>query len=91
MPNIEIYGMETADAGIAEIEINKLLRSKPYANDYVITVVESRVRDRHRVKRPFLRLVSTVNDHIVDIIMELRKLDVDIEFQELALFIPKKD
>ena len=51
-------------------EINELLKLKPYVNDYVVTNISSIVLDRHTQRQPFLRLVSTQNNHIDDIDLE---------------------
>ncbi|MCK4554070.1 hypothetical protein KAU19_03845 [Candidatus Parcubacteria bacterium] len=90
MPNIEMYGLRHQEARKKENEIDELLRLKPYANDYVVTNISSIVLDKHAQRQPFLRLVSTRNDHIDNILKELQKLDMDIEVMILDKFIPKK-
>ena len=84
--NIKIYGLKKPEAEKVEIEINKLLRGKPYANEYVVTSIKSSVRDRHRRKKPFLELIEIPD---IDVISELKKLGMDIEVpHNLRYFIP---
>ncbi|MFA6551241.1 MAG: hypothetical protein WCV41_01785 [Patescibacteria group bacterium] len=90
MPNIEVYGITGERTIDIEKKIHGLFETKPYAADYVITFIASGVVDKDGNNQPFLRLVSTPNAHLDDILLELQKLNMDIEVQMLKQFIPKK-
>ncbi len=90
MPNIEMYGFSIDEVKGIDSMIHELLEFTPYRDDYVTTFIESEVIDHYNRKQPFLRLVTTKNDHIDDILEELQKLKFDIEVMMLDRFIPKK-
>jgi hypothetical protein len=94
MPNIEQYGLSVDEAARADSMIRNLFKYKPYRKDYVITFIESDVRDDQNKKQPFLRLLTTKSDYANgvtdDIINELKKLKFDIEVKSLDRFIPKE-
>ena len=89
MPNIMIYGLEEGEAVKTGLKIDELLGGKYYGSEYVVTFVPSQVRDRKGVAQPYLKLVTTPNDHVDDILVELRKVGMDIEVSLLTQFIPK--
>ncbi len=85
-----MYGFQEVQAAGVSAMIAKLFENKSYRDEYVLTVVLSEVTDHRNVHQPYLRLVSTPNDHIEDIIEELRKLKFDVEVMILTKFIPKE-
>ena len=90
MPNIEMYGFNQEQASGVTAMIMELFKNKPYRDEYVTTAVWSDVLDHRNVSQPYLRLVSTPNDHIEDIVEELLKLKFDVEVLILNRFIPKE-
>lgn len=100
MPNIELHGFTGRAHGLSlatplrrveevESKIRELFEPKPYKKDYVISRIDSHVVDHDNDPQPFIRLVST-EEHIDDVVEELKKLGYDIEIMILNTFIPNQ-
>jgi hypothetical protein len=98
MPNIEIYGLavnsmrDVATRMVAELrdKIFDLFKDSPFVGEMVVTAIDSDVTDKNREDQPFLRLFSSEEDHVPEILEKLQTLGMDIEYQKLEKFIPKK-
>ena len=89
MPNIEIHGLASAEAGAMEIKIRKLFQDAPYSREIVITTIPSTVVDLQGRSQPFFRLYVTLEDNYVQEVIDcLARLGVDMEVSVLYKFIP---
>lgn len=92
MPNIEIHGMGrsrtlvTDKINVLKERIWECFLERPYINDVVVTVVDDRPQDPMGRSCPFLRLVSTREEYIPDVVERLKTLNMDIEHVDLAAF-----
>jgi len=95
MPNIEIIGFEPEEAGKLTIQIQRASIGKKYEKEYVITVYPgSYVIDYRGKRQPYIRLVTTPNDHNEEILGILQNITVDMQFVDveymlLENFFPK--
>lgn len=89
MPNIELHGFNKKTGETLSLKIHQAFLGKSYQKDYVISIFSTRVVDYEAMLQPFIRLVSTPHDHNKEILTELHKLGVDVEYLELSKFIPK--
>jgi hypothetical protein len=90
MPNIEIHGLGFLEADALFDKVFELFQNKPYADEMVVTICKTTVRNRNRNPKPFLRLVNSCQEHSEEIISVLETLRMDIEHQGLEDFIPAK-
>jgi hypothetical protein len=99
MPNIEIHGLgrNSRAAGLHR-QILLLFGGAPYFADVVVIQVNDTACSLEIAEvfafvkmRPFLRLVSTKEDYIPDVLERLKTLNMDIEYLELAAFYPASD
>jgi hypothetical protein len=92
MSNIMVYGYGIDEGKKLAEEIHRLFEGKAYQSDYVVTVVVSQVEDHNHVSLPFLRIMATdiCFGSFSDIIIELKKLRLDIEVVGVKKFIPKE-
>ena len=97
MPNIEIYGLavnsrsDVATRIVVELrdKIFELFKDSPFVGEMVVTAIDSDVTDKNHEDQPFLRLLSSEEDHVPEILEKLQTLGMDIEYQKLEKFIPK--
>ena len=98
MPNIEIYGLAVNSRGdiatrmVVELKdkIFGLFKDSPFVGEMVVTAIDSDVTDKDYEEQPFLRLLSSKEDHVNEILEKLKTLGMDIEYQKLEKFILKK-
>jgi hypothetical protein len=87
MANIEIHGMEKELAEKERENIFELFKEKEYVRDIVVTIFPTDVRDRRYRKLPFIRLVSTLEPYLEEVVKLLLKIGFDLEILELQRFI----
>jgi hypothetical protein len=96
MPNIEIHGLGIRgiyyeDAVNLKKKIRVLFAEKPYFSDMVVEIYDSDVSDVKEDRRqPYLRVVSSSQKEINDVVAMLRQLDIDIEQPPPIKFHPRK-
>jgi hypothetical protein len=90
MPNIVLYGCTEEVANDITLMIQSAFDGKPYEKDYVITVVQSDVRDCNDTPQPFIRLATTDQPHNAEIIQFLRGFHLDLEVLRLEAFFEKE-
>jgi hypothetical protein len=88
MPNIEIHGFLTDEARELREKIVRLFSEKPFASEIVITVFQSVAKDISDYRQPFLRVASTEADYVKEVLETLHTLEIDLEYMQLAKFIP---
>ena len=89
MPNVEIHGLDQSSARHVRHQIFNIFRNTSCVDDMVVTIFPTNVTDVHDIDRPFLRLVNSCQAHTDNIIVLLGALGMDIEYLQLAKFIPK--
>lgn len=89
MPNIEIHGLPREEAEELRDKVFDLFKDKPYARDMVVTIYPTIIRDIFNTNQPFIRLVSTDQSYIQEILGWLPSLGLDIEHVRLEAFLPK--
>lgn len=98
MPNIEIYGYAVNSTGdvarriivTLRDQIFELFKDSPFVDEMVVTAIDSDVTDKNHEDQPFLRLLSSEEEHVGEILEKLKTLGLDIEYQKLEAFYPKK-
>ncbi len=90
MPNIEIHGLNSEESIKVVLKLQNAFVRTPFQNDYVATVYGSLAVNHQGENQPFLRLVTTQDEHTKSVIEELQKLGFDLEVMFLDRFIPKK-
>jgi len=89
MPNIEIFGFEKREAGKWEKKIFDVFQGKPYVGDMVVTIHNNTiVRDMNGDSQPFIRVSSTPNCFIDEILDTISSLMIDVEHLALERFLP---
>ena len=94
MPDIHIYGVQDSPTlGILLINLSRLLKGVPYADDLVIvTETEHAVSFRNGERMPFLRVWSSSScdsSRRNDLIRRLVRLNIDVEDDFNRVFHPK--
>ena len=79
MPNIKLYGFNTAEAETLKRKIHELFAGKSWQNDYVVTRILSEVTDHDGANRPFIELRNYHDDNTPAIIRLLLTLGYDLE------------
>jgi len=90
MPNIEIHGLSKERAKEMYDKIVVIFRGRPYFSEVVVTRYPTEVHDLSGNTQPFLRLVSSCQEHTEEIMHILEVLDLDIERGKLEEFRPRK-
>ena len=93
MPNIEIYGYNSAVSKVLRKQIfEELFVDKPYVKEMVVTIIPSKVADTKGWEQPFIRLLSSNSEEAEEIleIVEEKLPGIDIEYVKIEKFIPKK-
>lgn len=93
MPNFECYGIP--DDQIEEIKTLITLNAEreKWKDEWVVTIVQSEVVDKHNSKQPFIRIATTPEvseDRLMPVINALINSGTDIELLMLSKFFPKK-
>lgn len=90
MPNIEIHGFSEEGALRLEGKIFLRFSDRPYADEMVVTIFPTTVRNRRGEAQPFLRLASPCDGHEAEEILQmLRHLGYDVEHLKLEAFYEK--
>lgn len=96
MPNIKIFGLKSKRdnyPSVVQNEIkNKLIemfKKTSYADNIVITMIESTVESLNGGQRPYIQLEFTIEDckYFDKIIEKLKTLDMDIQLLKINKFI----
>ncbi|HRX64034.1 MAG TPA: hypothetical protein P5060_02925 [Candidatus Absconditabacterales bacterium] len=96
MPNIKFFGHKCKSDGypsMTQHDINekiiKMFEKTVYADDIVITMVESTVKDLKGNSRPYIQLEFTPEDykHLDKIVEKLGTLKMDIQLLRIDEFI----
>lgn len=94
MPNIEARGLrsyQNDDLRVLFARIWQLLEGASYAEETVVSFVESVVLDQKQEHQPFLRIWTTSEVDRTDIVRRLEPLDMGIELPPLLdRYIPSK-
>ena len=89
MLNIEIHGLNKAEASCLEDKIFFLFMDEEYAGDIVITTYRTRAADIVHKRVSFIRIVTGQGeDRIREVLNKLRTLEVNVELLCLKEFIP---
>lgn len=90
MPNIEIFGFEKEEAEKLEKNIFDAFQDKAYVEDMVVTIHHNTtVRDMNGQDQPFIRVSSSPNCHIDEILEVISSsLKIDVEHLALKCFLP---
>ncbi len=88
MPNIHIHGVNQKSAKILEKDIFKTLSDRSYADDVVVTIHNTSVRDRNGNPQPFLQVANSERWNTEEIVKKLKHLGLDIEVVGLEGFHP---
>jgi len=89
MPNIEIFGFRKKEAEEWEGKIFTAFQDKPYVGDMVVTIHHyTTVRDMNGDNLPFIRVSSSPNCHINEILETISSLKIDVEHLPLECFLP---
>ena len=92
MPNIEIFGFEENEAKKWEKKIFDAFQSKPYVQDIVVTIHHNTTaRDMKGKSQPFIRVSSSPNCHIEEILEVISSLKIDVEHLLLKCFLPAEN
>jgi hypothetical protein len=91
MTNIEVHGLHSTGTRILKQQIIRIFGGKPYANKIRVTTFSSHAVNCQGIDTPFIRLFSTSEILVSEIIKKLKELGVDIEYVELKAFFPRND
>jgi hypothetical protein len=91
MPNIEIHGLNEADAEAVYEEIVDHFKGTSYYNEMVVTIYQTKVRNLKRGNQPFIRLLNSCQLHTEEIMLTLKRILpwLDIERGKLEEFSEK--
>ncbi len=89
MPNIEVHG-KVRQAEFIETIIFDMFSEKKYVDEMVVTTYPTTVVDKNGKNQPFLRLVSSCQEHTEEILEILLGLGMDVECVQLQGFYPKR-
>lgn len=89
MPNIEVHGFSETEAKSVRERVFKLFEGKPYVREMVVAIYLTVVEDFAGCPQPFLRVCTTEQDYVKEILALLPSLGIDIEHMRLVKFIPK--
>lgn len=79
MTNIEIHGLRAIDATKKRKSVCGIFKDKPYAKKVKITTYFTKATDLEDSEEPFLRVFSTPEDYLPEIIQLLEPLGLRIE------------
>lgn len=89
MANIEVHSGEPLERLELRDRIFKLFSEKKYADDIVVGIYSVTTINKSRDPQPFLRVVSTQESYLSEMIEALQSLQIDIEVMILSAFHPK--
>lgn len=86
MLSIEIHGLKEEDSKNLESEIFEAFSDRSYADDVVVEIYNTSVRDRKGNLQPFIRLLDSQAWNIQEAVERLEEFGLDIRVMELGDF-----